>query len=53
MTYQSGDSDFVRQGFLDYGELADFQDIKYRAINDNYPVFGFGAQEITQTSNSD
>jgi hypothetical protein len=42
MTYQSGADVTVRGNFLNDGDLANSQDTNYRAINDNWPVFGFG-----------
>jgi hypothetical protein len=41
MTYQSVHDTIVRQNFLDNGDLPNSQDTNYRAINDNWPVFGF------------
>ncbi|KAF2770000.1 GTA glutaminase A [Teratosphaeria nubilosa] len=41
LTYQSGEDTTVRGNFLNNGYLPDTQDTKYRAINDDYPVFGF------------
>ncbi|KAH6664891.1 hypothetical protein B0J14DRAFT_238768 [Halenospora varia] len=41
MTYQSGSDVTVRQGFLTNGKLPNSQDTNYRAINNQYPVFGF------------
>lgn len=41
LTYQSGADVDVRGQFLDNGYLADTQDTDYRAIDDDYPVFGF------------
>jgi hypothetical protein len=41
MTYQSAQDAIVRQNFLDNGKLPNSQDTNYRAINDNWPVFGF------------
>jgi len=42
MTYQSGQDVTVRGNFLDNGTLPDTQDTDYRAISDDWPVFGFG-----------
>jgi hypothetical protein len=42
MTYQSGADVTVRGNFLNKGDLPNTQDTNYRAINDNWPVFGFG-----------
>jgi hypothetical protein len=42
MTYQSGADVTVRGNFLNMGDLPNTQDTNYRAINDNWPVFGFG-----------
>ena len=41
MTYQSAHDTIVRQNFLNNGDLPNSQDTNYRAINDNWPVFGF------------
>ena len=41
LTYQSGQDIVVRGQFQDEGFLADTQDTDYRAIDDDYPVFGF------------
>ncbi|PMD18325.1 DUF1793-domain-containing protein [Hyaloscypha hepaticicola] len=41
MTYQSGADVTVRGNFLNMGDLPNTQDTNYRAINDNWPVFGF------------
>jgi hypothetical protein len=41
MTYQSGQDAVVRGAFVSNGVLANTQDTNYRAINDNWPVFGF------------
>ncbi|KAN0095547.1 DUF1793 domain containing protein [Hyaloscypha variabilis] len=41
MTYQSGQDVTVRGNFLDNGTLPDTQDTDYRAISDDWPVFGF------------
>lgn len=42
MTFQSGADQTVRGLFINNGELADTQDTDYRAIDDDYPVFGYG-----------
>ena len=41
MTYQSGADVDVRSAFENTGALPDTQDTNFRAINDDYPVFGF------------
>lgn len=41
LTYQSGADVDVRGQFVNNGSLADTEDTDYRAINDDYPVFGF------------
>jgi len=42
MSYQSGQDVTVRGNFLSNGDLPNTQDTDYRAINDDWPVFGFG-----------
>lgn len=44
MTYQSGEDTSVRGSFTSNGKLPDTQDTNYRAINDDYPVFGFAIE---------
>lgn len=41
LTYQSGQDVVVRALFESNGTLANSKDTKYRAIQDNWPVFGF------------
>ncbi|KAI5922664.1 glutaminase GtaA [Camillea tinctor] len=41
LTWQSGADSVVRQAFLDQGVLGDISDTNYRAVNDDWPVFGF------------
>lgn len=41
VTYQSGEDIAVRQQFIDRGHLRDSNDTSFRAINEQYPVFGF------------
>jgi hypothetical protein len=41
LTYQSGQDIVVRGNFESNGTLPDTQDTDYRAIEDNFPVFGF------------
>lgn len=41
MTYQSGIADDVRSAFSQNGKLANAKDPNFRAISDNWPVFGF------------
>lgn len=43
LTYQSGQDLVVRAQFVNTGKLADSNDTNYRAISDNWPVFGFAA----------
>ena len=42
VTYQSGADDDVRGAFAASGKLANSNDTNFRAINDNWPVFGYG-----------
>lgn len=41
LTYQSGADVLVRGNFASTGKLPNTQDTNYRAINNNWPVFGF------------
>jgi Domain of unknown function (DUF5127)/Domain of unknown function (DUF4965)/Domain of unknown function (DUF1793)/Domain of unknown function (DUF4964) len=41
LTWQSGEDIAVRAQFVDNGNLANTNDTDYRAIEDNWPVFGF------------
>jgi Domain of unknown function (DUF5127)/Domain of unknown function (DUF4965)/Domain of unknown function (DUF1793)/Domain of unknown function (DUF4964) len=43
LTYQSGQDVVVRAQFVDNGKLGNTNDTDYRAIDDNWPVFGFAA----------
>jgi Domain of unknown function (DUF5127)/Domain of unknown function (DUF4965)/Domain of unknown function (DUF1793) len=43
LTYQSGQDVVVRAQFVDNGTLTNSNDTNYRAISDNWPVFGFCA----------
>jgi glutaminase A-like protein/uncharacterized protein DUF5127/uncharacterized protein DUF4964 len=43
VTYQSGQDLVVRAQFVNTGKLADSNDTNYRAISDNWPVFGLAA----------
>jgi hypothetical protein len=43
LTYQSGQDIVVRAQFAGNGKLANTNDTSYRAISDNWPVFGFCA----------
>ncbi|CAG8960693.1 hypothetical protein HYFRA_00013461 [Hymenoscyphus fraxineus] len=45
VTHQSGGHQTVRRNFIQNGKLPSTQDNKFRAINDDYPVFGF-AQDL-------
>ncbi|GJJ14574.1 hypothetical protein Clacol_008839 [Clathrus columnatus] len=40
-TFQSGQDIIVRNQFVSAGVLSNTQDINFRAINDDWPVFGF------------
>ena len=51
LTYQSGADTAVRGQFLKNGYLANTQDTNYRAIDDNFPVFGF-AVDLGKVSTS-
>ena len=54
LTYQSGADTDVRPAFINSGALANTQDTNYRAINDDFPTFGFavdlGSVEATPVS---
>ena len=41
LTYQSGQDIVVRAQFVNSGKLTNGNDTSYRAISDNWPVFGF------------
>jgi len=41
LTHQSGVDDDVRQQFIDNGKLTNTEDSNFRAIEDDFPVFGF------------
>lgn len=41
VTYQSGGHTTVRGEYVDNGSLKNSNDTKFRAINDDFPVFGF------------
>jgi hypothetical protein len=43
LTYQSGQDIVVRAQFVNNGKLANTNDTRYRAIQDNWPVFGLCA----------
>jgi hypothetical protein len=43
LSYQSGQDIVVRAQFVSNGHLTNGNDTNYRAINDNWPVFGFCA----------
>jgi hypothetical protein len=43
LSYQSGQDIVVREQFVNNGALANTDDTDYRAIDDNWPVFGFAA----------
>ena len=40
LTYESGQDAVVRAAFVSSGKLANTQDTDFRAINDDWPVFG-------------
>ena len=40
-TYQTGQDTVVRGQFIQSGVLANTEDVKFRAISDNWPVFAF------------
>ncbi|KAG9200530.1 hypothetical protein G6514_006872 [Epicoccum nigrum] len=42
VTYQSGTDDDVRGAFVSNGQLKNTNDTNYRAINNAWPVFGYG-----------
>jgi hypothetical protein len=42
LTHRSGVDVAVRQSFVQNGKLDNTQDTKYRAINQQWPVFAFG-----------
>lgn len=41
VTYQTGQDTVVRAQFINNGKLANTQDTNFRAVSDNWPVFGF------------
>ncbi|KAI2470956.1 glutaminase A [Annulohypoxylon bovei var. microspora] len=41
LTWQSGEDTVVRGAFIDNGVLPNTKDSNYRAVTDNWPVFGF------------
>ncbi|KAI9695264.1 MAG: hypothetical protein M1820_008783 [Bogoriella megaspora] len=43
LSYQSGADNDVRGQFQNNGVLTNTQDTNFRAVNDNYPVFGFAS----------
>ena len=43
LSYQSGADSVVRTAFQNNGTLTNTQDTNYRAIDDDYPVFGFAS----------
>ncbi|KXS96817.1 hypothetical protein AC578_8303 [Pseudocercospora eumusae] len=52
VTYQSGTDTDVRGKFIQDGQLANSDDNNFRAINQNYPVFGFAKKLGSVSSNS-
>ncbi|KAA8575420.1 hypothetical protein EYC84_004586 [Monilinia fructicola] len=52
VTYQSGQDKAVRAAFEMEGKLPNTKDSKFRAINDDFPVFGFARDfgSVTKTS---
>lgn len=41
LTHQSGSDDVVREQFINNGRLTNQEDTRFRAIQDEFPVFGF------------
>ncbi|KAI0455038.1 glutaminase GtaA [Xylaria acuta] len=52
LTYQSGADVDVRGAFKNKGVLANTKDTKFRAVNNNWPVFGFAKNLGSVSSNS-
>jgi hypothetical protein len=52
LTYQSGQDIVVRAQFVDNGQLTNGNDTNYRAIDDNWPVFGFSVDLGTITGSA-
>lgn len=52
LTYQSGADNTVRGQFINSGDLDNSNDTDYRAINDDYPVFGFAFDFGTLSASS-
>lgn len=50
VTYQTGEDTVVRAQFIKNGKLANTQDTNFRAIQDNWPVFGFAHDLATVNS---
>ncbi|KZV67101.1 DUF1793-domain-containing protein [Peniophora sp. CONT] len=50
-TYQTGPDAIVRQQFVSKGKLANTKDTNFRAVSDNWPVFGI-AHDIGSVSSS-
>jgi hypothetical protein len=50
MTHQSGQDTLVRGQFASHGTLANTRDTNYRAINHDWPVFGFSSDLGTVNS---
>ncbi len=50
LTYQSGQDIVVRSQFVDHGQLTNGNDTNYRAIGDDWPVFGFSVDLGTVTA---
>ncbi|KAJ8104989.1 hypothetical protein OPT61_g10452 [Boeremia exigua] len=44
VTYQSGADDDVRGSFVSAGRLASSNDTNFRAVNDDWPVLGYGIE---------
>ncbi|KAI1332744.1 glutaminase GtaA [Xylariaceae sp. FL0255] len=51
LTFQSGEDIVVRGNFMSNGTLPNTQDSDFRAINDDWPVFGF-AQDLGSVGSS-
>jgi hypothetical protein len=50
LTFQSGQDVVVRGAFMNKGKLGNTRDTNYRAINNNWPVFGFSVDLGSVTS---
>ncbi|CZR65302.1 probable glutaminase GtaA [Phialocephala subalpina] len=54
LTFQSGQNKLVRNAFKRNGKLDDTNDVNYRAINNDHPVFGFSVDlgSVTESINT-